>query len=65
VATDTSYAGSTLTLFSRTTVRLTYAGGSVPDLASTAQATYGTTLRDAAGTPVSAGFSVTCTTTPW
>lgn len=65
VAADTNFANSTITLFSRTTLRLTYQGGSVTDLATTASARFGTTLRDAAGNPVAAAFSETCSTAAW
>jgi hypothetical protein len=65
VSANTSYAGSTFALFNRTTLRLTYQGASVANLSSTAQATFGTTLRDAAGNPVAAAFTVTCVTTAW
>jgi hypothetical protein len=65
VTANTTYTGSSFTLFSRTTLRLSYQGASVTDRTSTAQASFGTSVRDAAGNPVTAAFTVSCTTTPW
>jgi hypothetical protein len=65
VTTSPTYTNSTLALSSATTLRLAYQGASVTDQASTAQATFGTTLRDAAGNPVAAAFTESCATSPW
>jgi hypothetical protein len=65
VGSNTNFAGSTLSLAARTTLRLAYQGGSVADQSSTAQATFGTGVRDAAGNQITAAFSKTCVTTAW
>jgi hypothetical protein len=65
VTSSTTFTNSTLTLRNATTLRLAYQGASVADRGATAQAKYGTTVRDAAGNTPAAAITVSCTTTPW
>jgi len=65
VTNNTPFTASTFSLFSRTTFRLTYDGASVNDRTSTAQAVFGTTVRDAAGNVPAGAFTVSCSTSAW